>query len=383
MAEKVLCVDDDPNILEAYKRNLRKQFHIDTAQGPEEGLGIIEEKGPYAIVVSDMKMPKMDGVQFLAKVKEMSPDTVRVMLTGYADVDTAVNAVNEGRIFRFLTKPCPPETLAKTLSAGLEQYRLIIAERELLEKTLSRSVKVLVDILAMVSPLAFAKSARLRKYVQHITSSLRLQGAWQFELAAMLSQIGCVALPSETLEKVYAREALSDEERKAYEAHPSVGSELLIKIPRLDAVARMIELQKNPPDEPVGEGASKKDVSIALGAKILKTALDFDELMSRGVKTDQAADALARTAKDELVGRIAAVLRDFRFERAGMELKSLRINELAPGMVIAEDIRTKTGILLVQKGQEISELLLERLRNFWSNRAIGDRIRVRVPVQEF
>ncbi|MFH1417727.1 MAG: response regulator, partial [Planctomycetota bacterium] len=136
MSKKILCVDDDPNILNAYRRGLRRLFEIETAEGGAEGLEAIASQGPFAVVVSDMRMPGMDGIQFLTAVKKRAPESVRIMLTGNADQQTAMDAVNEGSIFRFLTKPCPPEHLAKALTAGIEQYRLITAEKELLGKTL-------------------------------------------------------------------------------------------------------------------------------------------------------------------------------------------------------------------------------------------------------
>src|SRR5467141_3678823 len=122
MNTKILCVDDDPNILAAIQRNLRKQFSIDTAVGPQPGLAALAQQGSYAVVVADMQMPGMNGVEFLKKVQEQSPDTVRIMLTGNADQKTAMDAVNFGHVFRFLTKPCSPEELALTLTAGLTQY---------------------------------------------------------------------------------------------------------------------------------------------------------------------------------------------------------------------------------------------------------------------
>jgi DNA-binding NtrC family response regulator len=131
-------VDHEENILLAYQRQLRKEFQIETALGGGPAPEAIAQRGPYAVIVSDMRMPGMDGVQFLSKVKERAPDSVRMMLTGNNDLQTAMQAVNEGNSFRFLTKPCTPETLAKALEAGLEQYRLITAERELLEKTPER-----------------------------------------------------------------------------------------------------------------------------------------------------------------------------------------------------------------------------------------------------
>ena len=121
MSEKILFVDDEENILSAIKRQLRKQFDLEFTLSGQKGLDIIKQKGPFAAVVSDMRMPVMDGIKFLSNVREISPDTVRIMLTGNADTQTAVDAVNEGNIFRFLVKPCSSETLSKSLNAGIKQ----------------------------------------------------------------------------------------------------------------------------------------------------------------------------------------------------------------------------------------------------------------------
>ena len=135
MTKKILLVDDDPNILQGYQRQLRKRFELDTVLSGREGLEAVASDGPFAVIVSDMRMPGMDGVQFLTQVRETASDTVRMMLTGNSDQQTAMDAVNEGHIFRFLTKPCNTDTFAKALEAALEQYRLITAERELLPGT--------------------------------------------------------------------------------------------------------------------------------------------------------------------------------------------------------------------------------------------------------
>ena len=158
MTTKILCVDDELNVLEALSRSLRKDFRISIAQSGELGISMIENEGPFAVVVSDMRMPEMDGIEFLGRVQSMSPETVRIMLTGNADQQTAIRAVNDGNIFRFLNKPCPSDVLTSALTAGLEQYRLVNAEKNLLEQTLNKSVEVLVDILAIVNPTAFGRS---------------------------------------------------------------------------------------------------------------------------------------------------------------------------------------------------------------------------------
>ena len=133
---KILFVDDEPQILKGFQRQLSDVFDVDIAVGGMEGIAKIENHGPYAVVVSDMHMPGLDGIQFLSKVKEHFPDTVRMMLTGHADVEVAMGAVNTGNIFRILTKPCTRENLCTSLNAGLDFYRLIRAEKELLEQTL-------------------------------------------------------------------------------------------------------------------------------------------------------------------------------------------------------------------------------------------------------
>ena len=146
MNDKVLLVDDDQNLLSAAKRHLRKTiYRFQQRFGRRmEGLKLIEREGPFSVIVSDLRMPGMDGIQFLLRVRETAPDTVRMMLTGNADLQSAVAAVNDGQVFQFLTKPCHQEiTRPKRFPLGIKQYRLVTAERELLEKTLRGSILIL------------------------------------------------------------------------------------------------------------------------------------------------------------------------------------------------------------------------------------------------
>jgi DNA-binding NtrC family response regulator len=122
MEHRILFVDDEPNILEGYKRQLRKQYNIITAEGSERGLDMVKNNGPFSVVVSDLKMPGIDGNHFLALVKEISPETTRILLTGYADLKSAIEAINNGNIFRLLTKPCDRLDLIQALESGIELY---------------------------------------------------------------------------------------------------------------------------------------------------------------------------------------------------------------------------------------------------------------------
>ncbi len=362
MNEKLLYVDDDPNILRAYERSMRKFFQMDTAQGGDEGLEAIRAKGPYAVVLSDMSMPGMNGIQFLAKVQEHARDTVCIMLTGNADLQTAMQAVNEGNIFRFLTKPCPRETLVKALEAGVRQYRLVTAERDLLQKTLTGSIKVLTEILSLVNPTAFSRASRIRGYVKHMVACLQLGSSWQFEVAAMLSQIGCVTLPPDVLEKVYTQQKLSADERKMYAAHPAVGGKLLDNIPRLEPIARMIERQEHSADEE----ADPQDTA-SLGAQILKVALDFDGQIQHGTPP-RAALSQMRHRSDPYPPRLLDALNDLPTGRIDQDsdgsVVEMTVWKLQIGGFAYEDIRARNGLLLVPKWQEITSPILIRLRNF-------------------
>jgi len=130
MGEKVLFVDDDLNLLRGYARLLGRRFTVTCACGGHEGLAVLRQQGPFAVVVADRRMPHMDGESFLAEVEALAPATVRIMLTGDADTDPELETVKEGRGFRCLAKPCHHEVLAAALADGLQEYRHLIAERD-------------------------------------------------------------------------------------------------------------------------------------------------------------------------------------------------------------------------------------------------------------
>ena len=156
MKDKILFVDDDESLLAAYKRQLRKQYQIETAIGGREALELIEQSGPYSVIVSDYRMPFMDGIEFLSRVREIAPDTVRIMLTGSGDMQAAIQAVNEGNIFRFLTKPCSAEVLSESLNNGIKQYEQVTREREYNEKTrhsMAQAMEVQQHLIPKAEPV--------------------------------------------------------------------------------------------------------------------------------------------------------------------------------------------------------------------------------------
>jgi response regulator RpfG family c-di-GMP phosphodiesterase len=374
MAEKILLVDDDTNILDGYRRSLSREFLMETALGGEPALKLVTQSGPYAVVVSDLRMPGMDGIQLLSKIKAHSPDTIRVMLTGNAEIETAIHAINEGSIFRFLTKPCSKEMMAKTLTAALLQYRLVTAEQQLLEQTLSGSIQVLTEVLSLVNPAAFGRAERARRYIHHIVTSMKLGNPWQYEVAAMMSQLGCVTLAPETIDAVYSGEKLSATEQAQYDAHPSVAYGLLSKIPRLEPIAWMIEHQNRSVPE-VGEPAR---TDMRLGAEILRLTLAYEKLIHKGASRTEAVHTLTHQNKNfspEFFDALVAL--DPNAEEG--EIRKCRIELLAPGMIIQEEVRTTEGVLLVSKGQEVTSPLLAKLKNFHARRVITGEVTVSMP----
>jgi PAS domain S-box-containing protein len=139
MRVSVLCVDDEASILAAYQRFLDAHYRVVTATSCREALTILSERGPFAVVISDLQMPGMDGVLFLSTIRELYPDTVRVLLTGQLDLQHALQAVNDGHVFQFLTKPCAPTTLNTAVAAAVAQYELILSDRRRVEAALRES----------------------------------------------------------------------------------------------------------------------------------------------------------------------------------------------------------------------------------------------------
>ncbi len=376
MTEKILLVDDDSNVLEGYQRSLSREFQLETALGGQEALALAAQNGPYAVVVSDMRMPGMDGIHVLTSIKARWPDTIRVMLTGNADVQTAIDAINEGSIFRFLNKPCSKEAMGKTLTAALVQYRLVTAEKVLLEQTLTGAVQVLTEVLSLVNPAAFSCAERARRYIHHVVTAMRLGNPWQYEVAAMMSQLGCVTLPPEMIQAVYGGKKLPDSDQALYDGHPKVAYDLLSKIPRLEPIARMIKYQAQPGSKPGSDDPQKSD--IRQGAEILRVILAYDKLIQNGKSRTEAAHWLSRHS-DDLPAEFfqALVLLDPNAEEG--QVRKCRIQDLVPGMIIQQELRSPDGTLIVSKGQEVTAPLLVKLGNLLLRRAISPEVAVSEP----
>jgi response regulator RpfG family c-di-GMP phosphodiesterase len=372
---RILLVDDEPNLLQGLRRQLRTDFSVETAVGGPEGLARLADAGPFAVVLSDYQMPEMNGAAFLSQVRELAPETTRMLLTGQADLGGAAAVVNQGGVFRFLLKPISRETLVEALRAGVGQHRLVTAERELLEQTLHGSIKALTELLSLASPLAFERATRFRRLAGLMLGATGEPVSWSVDLAVMLSQVGAITLPPKVLERMERNEPLGPEEEAMVARLPALAEQVLAGIPRLEEVRAAIRWQDAPyrnEDDTSGVPSGER---LPLGARVLRIARDFDALESGG----HAVEALRamRTRQGAYDGHLLAGLASGLAEEEERELVAVTANELESGMVLAEPVFTESGMKLVPAGHEITLSLLERIRNF-SRMDSGIREPVRV-----
>jgi response regulator RpfG family c-di-GMP phosphodiesterase len=375
MSKRVLLVDDEVNVLQGYQRALRKRFRLEVATGGAEALEKIADEGPFAVIVSDMRMPAMDGVQLLATVKERAPDTVRMMLTGNSDQQTAIDAINHGDIFRFLNKPCDKDALTRALEAGIRQYDLITAEKELLQKTLAGSVRVLAEVLALADPAAFGRTVRLRKLTVSIVEQLGIEREWWLEPLVLLSQIGCVTLPENVSKRIAVGQSLNTEEYRLYARHPQVGADLLVKIPRMEQISAAVRYQEKNFDGTGIPHDGVQGMEIPLGSRILRVALDYDRGDAEGLSPQQCLARMYRR-KQWYDARILEALRKAVIGEAPMQSRRLHIRDLEDGMVLAQNVRESDGMLLVAKGFSVTASVRQRLENYHDNGKIPGLVTV-------
>src|SRR6266545_5328015 len=352
---RILCVDDEPDVLAGLHDVLYRSFDVQTATGGEDGLALLrQDPGGFAVVISDMRMPRMSGATFLREAKRVAPSAVRMLLTGYADADAAARAVNEGQIFRFLLKPCNEEHLNKACVAALWQHRVLIAERALLEQTVRGAVKSLTDVLALASPSAFGRATRVKRTVVRIAHQIGMDELWEVEVAALLAQIGAVTLPETTAERLYSGALLSPAEEAMVARVPAVSERILASIPRLDGVQQIVtalargrDAERTPP----------------VGARMLRIAIDYDALETQGLAPDGALAAMRGREGLYDAELLEALARAIGAGEPGVRVREIPLRGLDVGMALAADVRGGDGRLLVPRGHDVSPELVERLRN--------------------
>jgi response regulator RpfG family c-di-GMP phosphodiesterase len=355
---RVLCVDDESRVIEALVLNLRKSYQLFTALSGDEALKTLKRIGGAAVVISDMRMPGMDGATFLNNVMHLFPETSRILLTGEPGRDAAVSAVNKGHIFHFLTKPCSPDELKAAVEAGVTRHQLLNVEQALLKETLNGCIKTLMDVLALTNAVAFGRAARIRQQSMEFAAALGYRDYWQLEAAAMLMHIGHLSFPAELLEKIYHGKKLTPQEAITANRAPDIVGSVLEKVPRLGPVVQILTAL-NWTDQQI---TRLGDGTIGIGTRILGLVLSYDALIAQGHSVDVAIQVLkGRSVRfgESLVEQFAAHLDTKSPER---ELRTIPLHTARTGMIIMEDVHGPSGTLLIPRGFEVTELFLERAR---------------------
>jgi response regulator RpfG family c-di-GMP phosphodiesterase len=376
---RVLFVDDEPNILEAVRRSIRGPYEIVTALGGEEGLRRVDQGPPFTVVVSDLRMPVVDGMLLLKHVRERAPETIRILLTGNADTEAAIAAVNDGQLFRFLTKPCPGSVMRSALAAAMEQHRLITAERVLLQQTLRGSIRALAEMISLVHPQVSAHTSRVRRLVVEVGTRMQAEDLWQIEVATLLAHLGWVTLPTSTVAKLHLGAELAPGEDMIVRRVPEIAAQLLANIPRMEEVQSILMYQNAGYD---GQGSPVPSIlgeRIPLGARLLKAATDFDMLESRGLSAAEAIGTMQAHASTYDPN----VLRTLHEMQQGLTItgvvRQMAVSEVVPGMVFAQDVVDTHGTLLVARGQEANESLLRHLHDYQDAALQARRVLVMTP----
>jgi len=352
----VLFVDDEKRLLEGIAQLLRKQYEVQIANSGDEALRRLGELKDVAVVVSDFRMPQMDGATFLHQVMLRAPTATRILLTGEAGVDGARDAVNKGQIFRFLTKPCPTDQLREALDAGIELHRLANAERIVMQETLLECIAALMEVLAVTNPTAFGRAQRVKRLVADVATKLECGQFWQLEAAALLSQIGYFAESPELAEKIYYGRTLSPEEKKRAAAVPANAQRLFEHVPRLEPVIQIVTAL----DWPDAALARLGDGMIGLGARILGVALEYDLMTIKEMPKKEIMQVL-RARESRFGSNVLEAFTAVVGAEAEPQVQTMRLREATPGMRLLQEIRTSSGALLVPIGFELSQRLLERI----------------------
>jgi len=357
---KVLCVDDEPRVLDALRRHLQERYEVLTAVSGADGLDVLKQHPELAVVVSDMRMPEMDGATFLRHTRAVRPSAVRLLLTGQADMAAAIKAINEGQIFRFLTKPCAPDEFMSMVGEAIRQYELVTAERLLLQRTLVGAIKALTDIMTLVSPAVVGRAQRLKRRVSALAAELHLENRWQVETAALLSHLGEVSLPDSLTYKISQGQELSHDEAQRFREVTHAANRLINHVPRLEAVSAILNALAEPdvgPDPCIGAPTDPNHV------EVLRLAMETERLEAQGLRGEAIPETLE--VSGDYSPALLSALRAIQSGESALLVRSqVHISSLTVGMVLDEDVMTTKRVLIAPRGCELTPSFIEHLRAF-------------------
>jgi len=409
----LLFIDDEPNILSALKRLFRPHgYRIFTADSGAEGLALLERE-PVDLVVSDMRMPGMSGAEVLEQVRLKHPEAIRILLTGYADVNSTIAAINRGEIYRYIDKPWNDDAIILTVKQALER-KMLQAEKQRLEALTRRQNEELKELNASLEDKVRARTEELRQTMDQLSvaheklkkgffTSIQVfsnlmelrEGSMaghsrrvadlsrnlakklglpspeiqDVVVAALLHDIAKIGLPDHLLTKPFT--TFTPDERAEFIKHPAKGAAALMALEQLANATRLIRAHHERFDG-MGYPAGLREDDIPLGARIIAIANDYDGLQSgRLIPKCLSADAALKTIIEgrgkrydpRAVDAFAELMGKPKEESYGPEIV-LAAAKLKPGMVLSRDFVSKEGLLMLAREYVLSESLIEQIRNF-------------------
>ncbi len=378
MNNKILCVDDEEAILRGFRLNLRDKFELHLASDGREGLELFKQEGGFAVVLSDMRMPHMNGAEMLSNIKKLDNEVVTVLLTGHTDFESAMAAVNEGNVFRMLSKPCPPEILRKVLNDAIDQHHLITSKRILLDKTLRGAVDALAQSLATTQPLFFGRAQRVRRLANGLADEIKLKDSWRVGVAAIFSQLAYLSIPPHLSEAVYHRKDLKTEIKAMIRDLPEETLKIVDLIPGLEDIREILQRVDIQPKFEVEDGTG-----IRTAASILRVGLDYDYYHEQGHEDSLIVRTLksrTETYDEKIVDALGQFL---DADAHSYSLEEIDTRNLLEGMRLNEDLLLEGSMLIASAGADIDRPLLKIIRNYiscYSEFPFPKKLQVMIPV---
>ena len=406
---KLLLIDDEVEILNALKRVLRKYYDISSFSDPYEAISALEEH-QFAIIISDMKMPIMDGASFLAKAKDISPDSVRILLTGYSDMDSTARAINEGNIFSYASKPWNNEDLKQLLDNATEHYQLKKENKELtgkltavnkklkefnadLELKVKQRSKALAEsnqklkssiqkhrsmfqqILDMVSLIIEDRTKDKLGHNKRVALHCKLLAehmGWDRNriintyIAALVHDVGKVSLSDELLDQ--PEHELDQQQRMEFNQHAEAGADIIQQLPQLEGIAKIVRHQ-------FANVSTKEDEQIGspVESRLIRLVADYDALLL-GFKTgnnltpEEAIDFIKENTDYLYDEALLAKYQELLAKLPDMQINELdyflSTDKLEKGMSVAENILNKNGAVLLAKDAILTDNIIEKLKQY-------------------
>jgi response regulator RpfG family c-di-GMP phosphodiesterase len=375
---KILCVDDEEAILRGFKLNLRNSFELHFASDGREGLDVFKREGGFAVVLSDMRMPQMSGSEMLQEIKKIDSEVVTVLLTGHTDFESAMSAVNDGNVFRMLSKPCPPTILNKTLKDALEQYNLVVSKRLLLDQTLRGAVDALAQSLSISQPLFFGRAQRVRRLANEIAELTQLKDSWRVGIAAIFSQLPYLSIPQQFVDTVYHKKELNQELKALVLDLPKETQKILELIPGLEDIKKILQRIDIQPKFEVDDGSGIRTI-----ASILRLCLDYDFYKEQGHLDSRIIETF-RLRTDNYDPKVVEALAEFLLVESGsFSIVEISTQDLTEGMRLEEDLLLEESMLIASAGADVDRSLLKIIRNYiscYTDFPFPQKIKVRNPV---